>query len=272
MTQLALFCWCFLMFGALQPAYATSIVAKLEKGRIILAADTREDRLEASPLDSQHAFHDGGCKIVPLGPSGAAISGNLDYKRNVPSDPVPNWSAQSDAIAAYGEHQSSLRETAEDWAQRSASFFKKFGETAPQRVKALATANSEHVLVDAFFVGWEKQAPLLIWEKVYLDEGALSISTIGVREQILPIRELPYTTNATTQELIEGNSARMKNAAEDWEAKSSTIPKGEHVWRKLEFVIKATGRYDESVGQIVDVLEIPAGGQAAWLQNSTCPP
>ena len=131
-------------------------------------------------------------------------------------------------------------------------------------------SNSEHVLVDAFFIGWDNQDPLLIWEKVYLDET--SPSAVGIREQILPPRELPYTTNATTQELIEGNSPRTRSAMNEWEVKSSTLPEQERDWRKLEFVIKVTGEYEETVGQTVNVLQLPASGLAVWLQNSTCPP
>jgi hypothetical protein len=263
-----IFFGCLLALGELSPVHATSIVAKLEKERIILAVDTR--RSELDPLNPKYKFYDDGCKIVAFGPSGAAMSGNLDYERNDPSDPVPNWSARLEAIRAYSEHRSTLRETAEDWAQRSASFFQIFHLVSPQRVEALASSNSEHVLIDAFFVGWEQQAPLLIWEKVYLDQT--SPSAVGFREQILPPRELPYTTNATTQELIEGNSPRTRSASKEWEAKSVTLPEQERDWRKLEFAIKATGEYEEAVGQTVNVLELPASGPAAWLQNSTCPP
>jgi hypothetical protein len=81
MSRAAIFLGCLLMFFALQPAHATSIVVKLDKEQIILAADTREDRFEADPLNPKQAFHDDSCKIIPLGPNGAAISGNLDTSR-----------------------------------------------------------------------------------------------------------------------------------------------------------------------------------------------
>jgi hypothetical protein len=91
-----IFFGCLLALGELSPAHATSIVAKLEKERIILAVDTRRSELDS--LNPQYKFYDDGCKIVAFGPSGAAMSGNLDYKRNDPSDPVPNWSARGVAL------------------------------------------------------------------------------------------------------------------------------------------------------------------------------
>ena len=89
-------------------------------------------------------------------------------------------------------------------------------------------------------------------------------------EQLLPFRELPYTTNLVTQELIEGNSERTREAAAEWQRKAASYPRKERGWRWDEFVIVTTAIYDESVGQAIDVLEIPAGGKARWLQNSTC--
>jgi len=59
-------------------AGATSIVAKLEKHRIILAADARRDRQTLSS-GARHDFHDDTCKIVLLSRAAIAIGGNSDY-------------------------------------------------------------------------------------------------------------------------------------------------------------------------------------------------
>jgi hypothetical protein len=90
-----------LVFLMITYSSATSVVAKPEKHRIILAADTRQDRLDTLSGKSHQAFHDDGCKILPLDASASGVSGNMDYKRNDPSDGVPDWDALSDARAAY---------------------------------------------------------------------------------------------------------------------------------------------------------------------------
>ena len=113
-----------------------------------------------------------------------------------------------------------------------------FNEVASQRVMRLANVNSEHVIVDAFFVGWSQHTPLLFWEKVYLDQNVtLSIKT---QEQVLPARALPYTTLAATQELIEGNTSRTKAVAAKWATAVPNIHETEADWRWIEFLIKST--------------------------------
>jgi hypothetical protein len=259
---------CSLILLAFSFTYATSVVASLGRQRIILEADTRADRLGPGFSGNVPHFRDDSCKIIPLGPTAVAVSGYRDYKRNVKTDPVSDWDALLDAKAAYAEQGYNLHEMAKDWARRSAGHFDSFYAAAPQRVRQLASGNPDHVLVDAFVVGWQGRIPLLYWEKVYLDERVSS--PIQMSEQLLPYRELPYTMNSVTQELIEGNSQRMRDAAAKWKEWSLTIPTNEHDWRWVEFLIKSTGSYEESVGQKVNVIQIPAGGQAEWLQNLTC--
>jgi hypothetical protein len=249
-------------------AYATSVVASLGLQRIILAADTRAALLEPGSSENIHHFHEDSCKIIPLGPTAIAVSGNRDYKRNMKTDPIPDWDALLDAKAAYAAQGNDLHEMAKDWARRSARHYAFFYAAVPQRVRRLASGNPDHVLIMAFVVGWRGRIPLLYWEKVYLDEELLS--PIQVSEQLLPYRGLPYTTNAVTQGLIEGDSQRMKDAVAKWKETSLTIPTNEQGWRWVEFLIKSTASYEENVGQKVNVIQIPLGGQAEWLQNLTC--
>jgi hypothetical protein len=260
---------CYFILSFCLTADATSIVAMLEKQRIILAADTRADRLGPVSEPAQRAFHDDFCKIAPLGPMAVAVSGAQDYKRNIAADPIPDWDALTDARAASTAYGDDLAETARDWARRGESHYELFNKVAPQRVMRLASTNSERVIVMAFFVGWYYGAPVLFWEKIYLDGDV--ISTIRTREQVLSARALPYTTLATTQELIEGNSPRTSAIAASWAIARPKIPDTEADWRWVEFLIKSTNKYDQSVGQTVNVLEVVAGRQAEWLQNVTCP-
>ena len=149
--------------------------------RIILAADTREDRLDVGQANGVHHFHEDSCKIATLGSAAIAVSGNKSYKRTVLTDPIPDWDALEVAKAASASKGYHLHEMAEEWARGSAGHYQLFYAVAPQRVKQLANVNSAHVLVDAFVVGWQGPIPLLYWEKVYLDEGR---STIQMSEQL----------------------------------------------------------------------------------------
>lgn len=234
--------------------------------RIILAADTRQS-LTGRWNTSAH-FRDNGCKIMPLGSSAIAVSGNRDYQRTELMDPIPDWDALLDAKAAFAAHENNLHELAQDWARRSAQHYALFYKVEPARIRKLANINEQHVLVDAFIVGWQGHKPVIYWEKVFLDENPSP--PIQESEQLLPYRKLPYTTNVTTQELIEGNSERTQQAATAWERKAASYSAKVRVWRWDEFVIVTTAKYDESVGQAIDVLEIPASGKTKWLQNSTC--
>lgn len=252
----------------LQAANATTIVVKIEAGQIIIAADSRQNRISADSNPSQKAYSDRGCKLVALGGIGVGIAGNMDYKREVSSDLISDWTASGDAQVAHALHKDDVRALAREWANRAASHYTVFYEAAPLRVKQLASVNSERVLVDAFFAGWEGDTPLLIWEKIVLDDT--NFPKIVVREQILPRRDLAYTTNAITQELIEGNSDRMRNAVAEWTAMKEKVPKQEAAWRQLEYIVEKTGEYDNSVGGPVNILRIPLGSPVVWIQNATC--
>ena len=259
---------CFLMLLACSFASGTSVVASLGVRRIILAADTREDVLEPGFSGSAHHFDDFRCKLVPLGPTAVAVVGNVTYKKNIPTDPISDWDALSDAKAAYAAHRHDLHQMATDWAHRSVLHYALFYAVAPERVRQLASVNEEHVLVDAFVTGWQGHTPMLYWEKVYLD-GSMP-STIQMSEQLLPYRELPYTTNGMTQTLFEGDSKRTAATAAEWREQFPNIPAKQRNWRWIEFLVRLTGRYDESVGPDVNVIQIPVGGQAEWIQNLTC--
>jgi hypothetical protein len=206
---------CFLVLLALSEASATSVVADLGPRRIILAADTRQS-VTGRWSGTQH-FRDNGCKIMPLGSSAIGVSRNRDYQRTELMDPIPDWDALLDAKAAFAAHENNLQELAQDWAQRSVQHYALFYKVNPARVRKLANINEQYVLVDAFLVGWQAQAPLIYWEKVFLDERATP--PIQTSEQLLPYRKLPYTTHQITQELIEGDSERNREAATEWQEK-----------------------------------------------------
>ena len=87
--------------------------------------------------------------------------------------------------------------------------------------------------------------------------------------EVFGSRDLPYTTNLITGELIEGHSDRANEAGREWEMKSKTFPKAEREWRWLEFLIQKTGTITQ-VGQQVDVLQFTRTGHSKWLQRRAC--
>lgn len=249
---------------AVSCAQATSIVFKVQDQRVVIAADTLADKLDVS----SSALHEDQCKIAPLGRAAFAVAGYSDYKRIDSSDQISDWDAISDAKAAQAAHGQDIQEAADDWAARAVQHYTTFFFSAPLRVRALANINPQHVLVIGAFVGWGgDKAARLIFEYVYLDDKA----PIQSRRLILPSRDLPYTTNAITQELIEGHSERTEAVATRWKTKLRKLPKAERVWRWLEFIITATSQWDKTVAGRVDVLEVDRDGHVHWLQNFTCP-
>jgi hypothetical protein len=183
---------------------------------------------------------------------------------------VPNWNTLDDATVAYELAKTNLQTLASEWARLAEQHYRLFYSVAPRKVAELASVNVQHILVDAFFVGWrDDKVPILIWQKIHLDEG--TSSPVHTSRQVLPYRDLPYTTNGETQELIEGRSERTKQAGRQWEIRSRNLPLNERGWRFLEFMVESTGDHEPSVGRKVNVLEIPLGMQAQWLQNFSCP-
>ena len=125
------------------------------------------------------------------------------------------------------------------------------------------------LLVLGTFAGWNpRKDASVIFEWVYLDLD--SSPTIKIRSFVLPSRTLPYTTNATTQDLIEGNSERNTQLLATWELASSNFPSPQRDWRWLEFLIQSTSDYDHTVGREVNVLDLTPNENASWLQNFSC--
>jgi hypothetical protein len=247
------------------PAMATSIVVQLEHDHIIFAADTRGLKQDTG----SQSTNEGECKIVPLGTAAFAITGNMDYVRHQLDDAIASWDSRSDAREAYIEQHGNLVATADNWAARAKRHYSSFYLVAPNRVKELAAANSQNILVRGMFVGFTGKQAVLVVRDVYLDEKALP--PILEKSMSLPERSLPYTSNGITQELIEGHSARKATADAAWLKLSSSIRSSSMSLRHVEFLIQATAQYDATVGERVNVLRITLDHSPRWLQNFTCP-
>jgi hypothetical protein len=248
-------------------AHSTTVVVKMENRRIILAADTRRDTKtlgQAAPN-----YHDDYCKIVGLGNVGFAASGNSDYHRTQAGDSVPDWSAWDEAETSYASHKDSLVDMAESWGSSTITHYQIFYSVNPSRVKELAAVNPENVLIEGLFAGWDtKGLPILV--TVVIKLGSLAISPVVGTKYVLPQRDLPYTSNQHTKDLIEEDATKMKAVAKKWKKTSKHFRKSEQDWRWVEFVVQSTSDYDETVGKKVDVLEI-LPFSSHWLHKSSCP-
>ena len=186
--------------------WATSVVVKVEKDRIILAADTRREDWNfatSGPTNPQ----DDDCKITALGRFGIAVAGSVDYRKNDPADPVPDWSAAADARTSYQLHPNSIKEMADDWKKRAIQHFTTFYFASAQHralVTQLASADvAHHLLLIAYFAGWDENGqPTVIAEHIGLSQEpfANSLNPIVCFTGVLGVRDLPYSTNAWTSQ------------------------------------------------------------------------
>jgi hypothetical protein len=247
-------------------ADATSIVIQIYQSRILIAADTRGSKLDVGTKSVDETE----CKIVPLGNSAVALSGNEDYVPTQLSDPVASWDSRSDAREAYAEQRGDLVATVDNWAARAERHYLSFYFANPGRVKQLAEANSENVLLVGLFSGFPEGKAILLVRIVYLDEHLLQ--PIQDKQFVLSARELPYTSNGITQDLIEGHSQKTVAANAAWLKKLRSIPVSSRALRRVEFLVQFTANYDATVGTRVNVLEIFQNKKPRWLQDFTCSP
>ena len=245
-------------------ANATSIVVQVDLGKILFAADTRGTKLDVGSKVTE----DTECKIALLGNAAFAVTGIEDYVQNRLDDPVASWDSRSDAREAYMEHRGDLVAMSDDWAARAKQHYLSFYFANPARVKQLAQANEKNILLAGFFSGFQDGKAILLLRWLYLDEHELS--PIVDNQRVLSARELPYTSNGVTNELIEGHSEKTNAANAAWAKESRSIPLSSEAFRRVEFLIQFTANYDQTVGTRVNVLEIVRHKAPRWLQNFTC--
>jgi hypothetical protein len=245
---------------------ATSIVVQLSPNRILVAADTRAGK---STNGGPKFFEDTQCKIAPLGNVAAfAHTGDAGYISG-PSDSVASWDSLSDANEAYAQEGGNLIATGDNWAARAKRHFASFYSANPERLKQIAHAGTNNILLSALFSGYQDGKPILAIYNVYLDEGGST--PVLDRHRVFYARELPYTSHAVTEELIEGHSERTEAANAAWLEKLKSIPPSEVYFRRIEFLIQFTANYDEAVGKQVNVLEISPDKKPTWRLNPACP-
>ena len=259
-----------ILLVAASSLFATTLVVKLDNGRILLAADTRQERLNPGSVAVVHLpGDDERCKIRSLGGIGFAVTGLVEYQGRGASETLPDWNANADAVDAFGKAGDNIREVAADWAKRSAAHFNSLYQINSGWLKQLADTNPQNLLQVAFFTGWDKDAPLFLIEIISFDPSSTPV--IHVNEQSRIVGDAPFSTNAITQELIDSKTDRAQHVADTWDTIAEGISTQDLGWRHVEFYINQTAPFDPDVSTGVDVLAIPARKPTFWLKRSACP-
>jgi hypothetical protein len=256
------------------PSNATSIIIALENGRIILLADSRASEL--NPLG--RTIRDDKCKIVILGERFAfAETGREGYTRTTPTDSVPGWHGTSEALKAYNNvFDHDLHAVALSWGIQVTNYFQVFFLADPQRVRSLTNQETLNgTLLVGIFAGADRSGLLKVYKvRIALDDSLhlrepAAQTPIGYAIDEIPPRDEPYSTEAVTQELLDGKTQRARDVANAWAKKSRHFPKSDRKLRRLEFLIEQTSNYDEEVHGPANTLQLTRDS-ATWLQNNTC--
>lgn len=108
-------CCCVLCVSILgSGAHATSIVAKLDEEKIVIAADTLG-------IDATGIRHEDQCKFVLLGNYDFAAASISGFSSTWPNGPA--WDTKIEAQAAYRGHEKDMEAAARNWLERAERYF-----------------------------------------------------------------------------------------------------------------------------------------------------
>jgi hypothetical protein len=252
--------WTLLLFWFI-PAHATSIVALVEANRILLAADSR-----VSGEIADDKLRDKACKIVVMNDDAFANNG-FSRIRDLGDNSIV-WDGPALGREAYLNHNGNVLDAANEWAERSFAFFTSFLSNA-----AAVDRTPPGNLADYDVAGFSHNPdrPQLVIASIGFDPTGEP----GRRTQRLvvspPPRTEPYSSNPVTRELIAGQTERAKATLATWQLKVTKIKRSDQDRRFLEYLIQQTAKYDDTVNDTVNVLQITANQKPLWLQHPTCP-
>lgn len=239
-------------------AHATSVVAKVGTDKVVIAVDTLG-------IDGEGTRHEDQCKIVPIGKYVFAAASIASFWATLPKS---SWDSKTEAEAAYKDHESDMDAAASDWLERAERYFNNLRGADRMRARSMVASSPDHALAVGVFVGWSAKGKAefvleaIRYKEPNIEEVEHIIETSGSRD-------LPYTSNVITQELIEGHTDRSSEARKEWATKSEAFRKKEQGWRWLEFLIQKTGTFAD-VGQKVDIIQLTRKGRSEWLQRCAC--
>jgi hypothetical protein len=245
---------------------ATSVIVDAKADRIVLVVDSLSSDTNLGGISVKSLQK---CKIAVLGGHSAfAGFGHVAYSPTALNDPVPVWDALPEAARAYKNvANGDLRKTADAWGDSARQEFQVFYQANPQRVRQIAYQNG--VLLIGIFAGSNSNHSLEVYNVVIrLDEHRGGSSQI--LSEMIPSPKSPYSPNAVTQELLEGQTERARQTRAAWDKRHKGPVQTTVGLRWYEYLIQETGKYDEGVGGPINALEIKPNAKIIWLRNCTC--
>jgi hypothetical protein len=129
-------------------AHATSVVAKVGKEKIVIAADTLG-------IDAAGSIHEDQCKILPLGRYVFAAASIASFSSTWPNSSA--WDSKIEAQAAYRSHEGDIEAAAHDWLERAERYFSNLRGADRLRARSMVASSPDHVLAVGVFVGWSAE-------------------------------------------------------------------------------------------------------------------
>lgn len=237
------------------------MLVKLERHRILVAADTRGGRSSLG----QEGYTDDWCKIHSLGHTVFAIAGMVGHSHVQSGRQLLDWDALLDAKTAYRTSGDNTDALANQWGKLSAAHIAAYARSNPNDASREFAGLSGSIVYGGFFLNWVFGSPILKVDYVSVEGGG-----ILSRETTLLRVAFEQSTNSVTQELVKGETQRAKKAAHLWKLSSHAYPPTEISWRHMQFLIEETSRFDHTVSPTSDIMEILDSGKVSWLMNTAC--
>jgi hypothetical protein len=253
------------MLGAsAQAGYGTTVIVKLENGRVLVAAD---ERVQLRSTEAHQVTNeDKSCKIHQIGASTFSEIGNAEYYQMKNGVKVTHWNAQVDLREAFQGVGDDVPTLAHAWGVTTRNHIA--NRLGMDGIRPGDIAQGPRGLVaGGVFVGWRGRLPVVKVSRLFVAGNELV-----EREDDLRIDLSMGSNNLHTEELTDGKTERAVAAAKRWKVESLRYPESERSWRYLGFLVRETSKIDETVSPKSDIIELLPTGQLVWLQRSACAP
>jgi hypothetical protein len=171
------------------------------------------------------------------------------------------------AKAAYAASRGNIFDAATYWGKHAQNFYSALVASKDEDARDEIVYYSA-TLVSAIFVGRFQGRIRGMTAMVGFEPG--KYDKIVYHQEILIPRDLPYSGNSQTSELIEGTSPQALSEQAAWDQRASSIAPARLEEMRLKFFIGEAAKYEQDIGDSIDVLELNGRGQIQWLERSAC--
>lgn len=240
---------------------ATTLIVRIEKNRILIAADNRQ----GGSIFGRNVTTDDACKIRVLGNSTFAIGGDVGHEHRENGRRIVDWDSLADALAAFRSSGGNPGRFADEWGKLVASQVARYAQAHPNTIYSELHEMHGGIIAGGMFAYWTFGTPTVRFESIWLRQGEIVSGNAPLTRL-----DTDQSTNAVTEELIQRKSPRAKEAAREWNLLSRKYPADQASWRQIQFLIDKTSKFDKSVSQTSDVIEMRSNGKVLWLSRSAC--